>query len=131
MLSREEIMWKQRSRAVLLKCGDRNTKFFHATTSQRRRTNKIEGLKDEGRRVDSLEDIERMILDYFTNIYSSDQPVSFEASLGAVKQKVTSEMNEALLYEFKAEEVRIALDQMHPTKSPGSDGMSPIFFQKY
>lgn len=33
--------------------------------------------------------------------------------------------------EFKAEEVWQALQQMHPTKAPGPDGMSPIFYQKY
>ena len=40
-------------------------------------------------------------------------------------------MNDDLLKEFKEEEVWQALKQMHPTKSPGPDGMSPIFFQKY
>ena len=40
-------------------------------------------------------------------------------------------MNDALLKEFQVEEVRRALKQMHPTKSPGPDSMSPIFFQNY
>ena len=35
ILTREEIMWNQRSRAMWMKWGDRNTKFFHATVSQR------------------------------------------------------------------------------------------------
>ena len=53
VLAREEVMWKQRSRAEWLKCGDRNTKFFHVTASQSRKTNKIEGLESEGVWVDS------------------------------------------------------------------------------
>ena len=33
--------------------------------------------------------------------------------------------------EFKADEIRIALKQMHPTKALGPDGMSLIFYKKY
>ena len=43
---REELMWNQRSRALWLKWGDRNTNFFHATTSQKRRKNWIVGLQN-------------------------------------------------------------------------------------
>ena len=72
-----------------------------------------------------------IILDYFKDIYSTSFPADFGASLGAVDRKISDTMNEDLLLEFRAEEIRRALKQMHPTKSPGPDGMSPVFFQKY
>ena len=40
-------------------------------------------------------------------------------------------MNENLVADFKVEEVRRALNQMHSTKASGPDGMSPIFYQQY
>lgn len=36
----------RKSCALWIKCGDRNTKFFHAMANQRRKKNKIEGLWD-------------------------------------------------------------------------------------
>ena len=77
------------------------------------------------------EEVEDVILKYFTEIYSTTFPIEFEVSLGAVDKKVSKAMNAKLLKEFKEEEVLQALMQMHPTKSPGPDGMSPIFYQKY
>ncbi len=40
-------------------------------------------------------------------------------------------MNDRLMSPFTHEEVRKALFQMHPSKAPGPDGMSALFFQKY
>ena len=36
-----------------------------------------------------------------------------------------------LLRAFREEEIRVALNQMHPTKAPGPNGIPLIFFQKY
>ena len=132
MLFREEVMWNQRSRALWIKCGDRNTKFFHATANNRQRKNRIEGISNsEGRWREDRMEVENVILEYFTEIYSTSYPTEFDASLNAVGSRVSEEMNVELLREFREEEVWRALMQMHPTKSPGPDGMSPIFFQKY
>ena len=129
---REEMMWNQRLRALWVQCGDRNTKFFHETASNRRRRNRIEGLCDkEGIWRENKEEVDGIILDYFKEIYSTSFLVEFGSSLRVIDRRVSDDMNDALLKEFRVEEVRRALKQMHPTKSPGPDGMSPIFFQKY
>lgn len=43
----EEMLWKQKSRIRWLKEGERNTKFFHRTTIQRRLHNTIAHLQNQ------------------------------------------------------------------------------------
>ena len=81
-------------------------KFFHATASQRRRKNRIDGLQNhQGEWTNDQEGIENIILEYFAKIYRSDNPLNFDASLCAISKRVTQEMNEELVAEFKAKEV--------------------------
>ena len=48
---------------------------------------------------------ENLILEYFFAIFSSDQPLGFDASMEAMDKRVTPEMNKELIKEFKAVEV--------------------------
>ena len=130
MLFREELMWNQRSRALWIKCGDRNTKFFHTTANNRHRKNRIEGISDlEGRWREDRVEVENIILEYFTEIYSTTYPTEFEASLSTVGSRVSEAMNAELLRDFKEEEVWRALMQMHPTKSQARM-VCPLYFFK-
>ena len=63
----------------------------------------------EGRWREGREEVEDIILKYFTEIYSTTFPTEFEASLGVVGRRVSKAMNAELLKEFKEEEVWRAL----------------------
>lgn len=115
-----------------IKWGDHNTKFFHATASQRRRRNCIARLLDSnGLWQEDPGLMEGIILDYFESILKLDNPSNFEASVNAITPKVTPDMNTSLITKFRTVKVWNALHQMHPTKAPSPDGMSPIFYHKY
>lgn len=75
----------------------------------------------------SDEDMQSIVLNYFSSIYQSDQPSQFSPVTDAIERRVTDEMNNSLLKEFQPDEVWQALHQMHPTKSLGPDGMPPLF----
>ena len=68
---------------------------------------------------------------YFQALFTSAQPSNMETVLDLVERLVTPDMNQQLLQPYTPEEIKRALFQMHPSKSPGPDGMSPFFFQKY
>ncbi|XP_062014569.1 uncharacterized protein LOC133731138 [Rosa rugosa] len=113
---------------------DRNSRFFHKKASHRRQKNKIKGLFNAtGTWQESKVGIDGVVLDYFQSIFSS-QPSDLEAQdvvLQTIEPRVSANMNARLLAPYELEEVRIALFQMHPSKAPGPDGLSPFFFQKY
>ena len=44
LLHQEELAWRQRSRAIWLPVGDKNTKFFHQRATQRKRKDQIRGV---------------------------------------------------------------------------------------
>jgi hypothetical protein len=68
---------------------------------------------------------------YFTQLFSTSSPATVDEVVSLVEQKVSPDMNDAMLAPFKVEEVKAALFQMNPSKAPSPDGMTALFFQKY
>lgn len=132
----EEIYWKQRSRVKWLNQGDRNSKFFHQSTLDRRRRNKILKIRDEGGQwIEEESGIISEIHTFFSTLFSSDrpagrEPTGCEAILNCLPNDVTEDMNTLLTKEVTESEVRQAVNQLGGSRAPGPDGFSGAFYQR-
>ena len=99
-------MWYQRSRLNWFQGGDQNTAYFHSKATNRFQKNNIDGLLYQNDVwKEDLRDIENIVLDYYSNLFKSPNPVEFTELLQAVQPKVTVEMNTMLTDGFKEFEV--------------------------
>jgi hypothetical protein len=70
LFEREEIMARQRSRVEWLREGDRNTAFFHARASARKRANKIKALRRvDGSRCEDVTEMKGMVQEFYGNLF--------------------------------------------------------------
>ncbi|GMY20521.1 hypothetical protein FCV25MIE_15760 [Fagus crenata] len=130
LLSKEERMWKQRSRTQWLQHGDRNTSFFHGCATNRHRRNKIMGLRNNnGEWHSNPTQVQTMLISYFQDLFQTSNPCSIDSMLQCVPSVVTDSMNETLTRPYTAMEVNVALKQMKPMTAPGADGLPPFFYQ--
>ena len=106
--------------------GDKNSKYFHNWASQRFRRNKISELRNaDGVLVSGDEGVSTMVVEYYSKLYTSSDPVETEEVVQFIKPMVTEEMNRDLIGEFSRDEVEVAVKQMAPLKAPGPDSMPP------
>lgn len=82
---KKEIFWQQKSRIQWLKEGDRNIKFFHAHTLQRRKRNCIERLLTaQGMVYSTVEHIEKEVTSSYQSLFTTSHPAYWEESLEAL-----------------------------------------------
>lgn len=92
--------------------------FFHAKTSTK---NFIGGLLDANGVCQEVEGrIEEVVVEYYTNLFTSSNPTDFSQLLQAVQPKVTLEVNQVLVRDFTANECRMALKKMYPVEGTRS-----------
>lgn len=68
VLLMEEILWRQKSRALWLKEGEKCTKFFYIVADSHRQSNAIEILHSNNQVLSSLFEIEDCIVHYYENL---------------------------------------------------------------
>ncbi|XP_019156592.1 PREDICTED: uncharacterized protein LOC109153209 [Ipomoea nil] len=129
LLKAEEVFWKQRSKQLWLKQGDSNTKFFHRTATARRRNNTLLHIKDHSGDWAEGPGMQAEIIRYFNDIFGANTCTA--SIFDRVRARVTAEMNVSMSLPFTITDVKIAVFDMAPDKSPGPDGMSPAFFQHF
>ena len=126
LLQKESDFWKQRAKVFWLTDGDVNTKFFHQKASNRKKKSEIKGLfNSAGVWCDDDESIEDVVVDYYSNLFTSSNPSDFDDAVRVVPRLITPAMNDELVAEIDGAEVLASLNSMHPSKSPGPDGFSP------
>uniref|UniRef100_A0A453K4I6 Uncharacterized protein n=1 Tax=Aegilops tauschii subsp. strangulata TaxID=200361 RepID=A0A453K4I6_AEGTS len=126
------LYWQQRAHVNWLKNGDRNTGFFHAHASERRRVNTIRSLKrDGGGVVEREEEIGPFISNYYKSLFMSSAGPLNDELLQHVPKTVTHEMNEQLMKPLSGDEITHALNSIGDFKAPGPDGMPAIFYKKF
>lgn len=72
--------------------------------------------------------------DYFYSLFqepAEEGNIDWNQALADITQRVPEELNLKLREPYTSEEIIKALSEMHPTKAPGIDGFSPVFYQRF
>uniref|UniRef100_A0A803PTE2 Reverse transcriptase n=1 Tax=Cannabis sativa TaxID=3483 RepID=A0A803PTE2_CANSA len=129
---RKESMWRQKSREIWLKVGDKNSKFFHTSTVIRRRRNEINAVKNKlGGWETKAHKIGTVFNEFFRDLYSSEGTVLDEAFYDLLSPLVTMEENTMLKAIPSPDEVWNVVAAMHPLMALGPDGMPGFFYRRY
>ncbi|KAH0658710.1 hypothetical protein KY289_027458 [Solanum tuberosum] len=129
LIKKEEIAWRQRSRILWLKEGDKNTKFFHKMAKSHRRYNNIDQLMIQGEVTHEPAEIEGEIITYYKKLYT--EPIPWRPTHQyAICPIITEEEKMALQGRFEENEVLTCLKLCAADKAPGPDGFTMGFFIK-
>lgn len=132
LFQEEEEFWKLKSKKNWLQSGDKNTKVFHGWAKTRKMKNNIPSLTDtDGVEHTSEEAKGDIAIKYFSELFSSTQPTDASELLQGFSPRVTDRMNEGLIKPVTDAEIRRAVKAIKSDSSPGADGMTGHFFQKF
>ncbi|KAJ9701691.1 hypothetical protein PVL29_006878 [Vitis rotundifolia] len=126
----EETHWRQVSRELWLKEGDKNTGFFHRMANAHWRNNSVDRIKINGVEVAEEQEVREGIVNAFQH-QLSEEP-GWRADIeGLHLQCLNHNEAEALELPFTEEEIHLALMEMNGNKAPGPDGFTMAFWQFY
>ena len=131
LLSQDDAYWRQRAKTHWYKDGDRNTKFFHASATARKKVNRINSLDDDaGNKITDETGLREVARNYFVNIFQK-QGGELTPVIDVIHTSISTIDNDKLTEPFTKAEFRSAIFAMHPDKCSGPDGYSPGFYQQF
>ena len=131
-LSRNETMWRQKSRETWLKDGDRNSKFFHISSIVRRRRNYIDAIRDDDSKwLVKSSDIKQFVVGKFPVLFTVEDICGQNELEELISPVITDDENSSLCQIPTPIEIKNFIFGMQSLKSPGPDGLPPLFYKKY
>lgn len=119
----EEMHWRQKNRDHWLVFGDRNSKFFQSSVKTGRSRKHIIKLKDDADIIHWSDPAKAEVASaYFSTLFKSSNPRSYEPVFQSMIPKVSQSMNDTLICEISKEEVREAIFSIKQENAPGPDG---------
>ncbi|RVW30279.1 hypothetical protein CK203_098824 [Vitis vinifera] len=124
----EEIHWRQLSRELWLREGDRNMGYFHRMANAHRRRHTMERIKISGVKLLEEQEVRTGIVDAFQRLLTEDS--EWKADIGGLNlNQISQQEADILELPFMEEEVHSALMDMNGDKALGPDGFTGAFWQ--
>uniref|UniRef100_A0A2N9F9F3 Reverse transcriptase domain-containing protein n=1 Tax=Fagus sylvatica TaxID=28930 RepID=A0A2N9F9F3_FAGSY len=130
VLLMEVINCRQKSRALWLREGDNNTRFFHRIANSNHRFNTIGRLSINGAVTSDQEEIGEGLVNFYSHLFTDDE-VRRPLLDGLAFSSIDESDRICLDRSFTEEEVVGVVKDMAGNKSLGLDGFSMAFFQNY
>ena len=121
-----EIFLKQKARINWLSAGDKNTKYFHSTLVERRRTNPYSKMLLNTQY--SRDDLKQRGKEFFEKLFQEEGCVRDENLLNFIPPLVSMEENIMLCAIPDALEIKEVVFSMATENAPGPDGFSTKFY---
>ena len=124
----EESHWRQLSREIWLKEGDKNTRFFHRMANAHRSNNSLDKIKIDGVWLLEEQEMREGVAHAYQQMLFEDS--GWKADTGRLQlDQISQQEAENLEIPFSKNEIQLALMEMNGDKAPGPDGFTMAFWQ--
>ncbi|CAN0856996.1 LINE-1 retrotransposable element ORF2 protein [Linum grandiflorum] len=126
---REEVSWRQKSKNLWLKEGDKNTSFFHRCANERNRRNWIDRIAIGGQIFVGHSEVAGAIANHFKRFFEDIMADSHPFPYDLDFRIIASNAADSLTGLFSEAEILHAINSSEGDKAPGPDGFNLTFFK--